>query len=339
MKRKLSLLGVACLAALLCFTLLSACSPKPPTEVRINGGPAGGAKPMRMEGVAEAIRRSNPEWNVRMVSGPVTIASLNMMARGEMEVEVLSPDTILDCTRGILGEQKLEAGPMNMVVLSPSHSARAAIVVLAKLPVNSIAEVRDKQYPLRIAVGPEGCDFEIRNKRILEAYGITYDDIRAWGGKIIFQADSPTIELMRDGLADGFVNFGTHPSARFEELATTRELKLLTVSDPAAIEWAKEYGYTPTVIEKGTYGFMTQDQTTVERMESLITIMELDSKIAYDIARGIWENRSYLYKVHPLFEETLQPDVIPKWAQEMEGFGIDLNPGALKYYEEQGLIK
>lgn len=344
MKRKMMkmilVLGVASIAVLLCFPLSSECREKKgPQEVRIAGGPAGGAKAMRMEGLAEAIRRSNSKWRVRVISGVHSRGAINMMAKGEMEIEVDPPDAILEVKRGEFSGEKLTLGPLDTVVLSPSHSARAVMIVLENVPINSIAELKMKKFSLKVGVGPKGSDFEVRNKRVLELYGITYDDIKSWGGKVMYLGDTSTINLMRDGLAHGFINFGTHPSGKIQELATTRKLKAFTVSDPSTIGQAKSYGYTSTVLPKKTYGFMKEDMKTIQRMESVAVPAKLDDSVAYGITKGIWENRSYLHSVHPLYKLTIQPAVIPKWAKEMKELGIEVHPGALKYWKEKGIIK
>jgi TRAP transporter TAXI family solute receptor len=345
MKRKMMMkmalfLGVVSLAGLLCLPQSSECSEKKgPQEVRLAGGPAGGAKAMRMEGLAESIRRSNPEYRARVISGIHSTAAFDMVSKSELELDVVPPDTIMEVEKGLFHGYKLKAGPLPLRVLSPSHSARALMVVLEKVPVNSIAELKEKRFAIRVGVGPKNSDFEIRNRRVLEVYGIKYDDIKAWGGKYMYLGDTSTINLMRDGLADGFINFGTHPSGKIQELAATRKLKIFTVSDPAAMEKAKSFGYTTTVLPKATYDFMKGDMPTIQRMESVVCAAKMDNEVAYGITKGIWENRDYLHKVHPLYKVTLQPDVIAKWAREMKELGIDIHPGSLKYWKEKGLVR
>ncbi|MDP2644295.1 MAG: TAXI family TRAP transporter solute-binding subunit [Desulfobacterales bacterium] len=322
-----------------CFALLTQASQKGTQEVRLGGGPAGGAKAMRMEGLAEAIRRTNPAMQTRVMSGVHSLGALGMMARGELELEVWGPDIILDAIKGEFGGKKVKVGPTDINVISPSHSARAAVILLDKVPINSISELKEKKYPIKLGIGPKGSNFEIRNRAVLEVYGITYDGIKSWGGKAMFTGDTATIDLMRDGMADGFVNFGTHPSGKIQELASSRNLKIFTVSDPEAIKRSMPFGFTQTELPKDTYAFMKEDMTTIENMESIVGPAKLDNQVAYGITRGIWENRNYLYNVHPLYKASLQPKVITQWAAGLRALGIKIHPGALKYWQEQGLVK
>lgn len=334
------MVGILILIAFIGFPLtMEAGQKKGIQEVRLGGGPAGGAKAMRMEGLAEAIRRTNPTFQARVMSGVHSKGALDMMGAGTMELEVWGADVILDAMKGEFGGQKIKAGPTAMGVMTPSHTATVAVILLDNVPLNSLGEIKSKKYPLKIGVGPKGSDFEIRNRTVLELYGISYDDIKSWGGKIMFTGDTATIDLMRDGMADGFVNFGTHPSGKIQELASTRKLRILTVSDPAAIKQAKSYGFTSMALPKQTYNFMKENMMTIQRMESVVGPAKLADHVAYGITKGIWENRNYLYSVHPLYKAALQPKVITEWAADLKELGINLHPGALKYWQEQGLVK
>ncbi len=105
------------------------------------------------------------------------------------------------------------------------------------VPIHSFEELKAKKYPLRLALLPKGSSGEWATKTVLKAYGITYQDIESWGGKVTFVSFPTAVEMMKDGQADGFAHVSTpgHPS--WTQLATLTSIRFLAIAPRWGPRW------------------------------------------------------------------------------------------------------
>ncbi len=168
---------------------------------------------------------------------------------------------------------------------------------------------------------------EIVGKKSLEAYGITYDDIRSWGGTVDFMSMGSSLDLMRDGKIEAYSNVIQVPSSNVVDASSSLDLGLLSLSKEAINKVNDELGTYESVISKEKYTFLDEDVPTVAAKVILFTNTELSDEEAYAIVKSIHENLDYFTGIHSSLKgldlEQLQ-DVSP----------VQLHPGALKYYEE-----
>jgi len=72
--------------------LVSACAAPAPTstqgrqEIRIFAAPAGSAHFFQQEGIAQAIRKSQPAWDVSVVAGLLMPQATDSLVRGEIDL-------------------------------------------------------------------------------------------------------------------------------------------------------------------------------------------------------------------------------------------------------------
>src|SRR5581483_2387394 len=55
-------------------------------------------------------------------------------------------------------------------------------VASSKLGINSVREIRDKKLPVKIYTQPIGALGEFAGRQLLRATGMSYNDVRSWGG-------------------------------------------------------------------------------------------------------------------------------------------------------------
>ncbi|MBQ8091195.1 MAG: TAXI family TRAP transporter solute-binding subunit, partial [Pyramidobacter sp.] len=91
-------------------------------------------------------------------------------------------------------------------------------------------------------------------------------------------------------------------------------------------------GFTPYKIPAGTYSGQKEDVHTVGLPMILFTRKNVDEDTVYELTKTICENAGFLKTVHSSFK-TFDPNTMHL------GAGIDLHPGALRFYREKGLIR
>jgi TRAP transporter TAXI family solute receptor len=314
-------------------------APKGPSkrvEMRVDGGPPGTSSNLRREGIGEAIRMGNPSWDVSVIVGPSSPTDLVMMSQRRMEVAAKTNGEVQEVKKGLYGGKPLATGPLDLTWVAPSNFARVIFFMLADVPINSIQELKERKYPLKVSVGPLRSPIYHRTIETLRAYGITLEDIKEWGGKVHYQPSTRSASMMGDGIIEAFFMGGTVPTAPLEQLSVTRKLKVLTPTQPAARESLKKLGYIEGVLPAGSHSFITKDIPTMMMSNLVVVRADMNEDIAYHITRAIWENRGFLKNVHPVFQRSLTAESIKSMAKE---FSPILHPGARKYYREQGLLE
>ncbi|NLZ44413.1 MAG: TAXI family TRAP transporter solute-binding subunit, partial [Clostridia bacterium] len=196
--------------------------------------------------------------------------------------------------------------------------------VVAKGGISSIADLRGK----RVSVGDIGSGVEFNARQILEAYGMTFDDIIV--NNLSF-GDSAA--AFKDGKIDAFFCVAGAPTTAIVELATTNPVNLLEVDDEHAAKLIEKYPfYTKYNIPAGTYKGVEADVQTVAVVATYIVASKLSEDLVYKMTKALFENAEEITVGHPKGAE-LDPEY------SVTSISIPMHPGAEKYYKEIGLLK
>ncbi|MFC1815630.1 TAXI family TRAP transporter solute-binding subunit [Thermodesulfobacteriota bacterium] len=297
-------------------------------ELIIGGGSSGGFTFILSEAIAESIRRSFRSWSVTSSAGEQA-TSIKLIHEGKMQLSIANPVLVGEANKGIRTYQK----PMTDVkILVNYFQIPIQFVLLEKIPISSITEWKEKKSPLRINFQKRGSGSENFNKRVLEAHGITYKDIKSWGGIPRHEGGTASMDLIRDGLLDGSMFSGVAPFSGIKRLSTSRKLKLLTLDSKVIAELIERFGYVNYTIQAGTYDFLKTDIKSIAGGLCLAaSTAHLRPGIARDIVRAHGEQIEYLRSVHKLIKSV---------SLEQLSRGIPLNlmhPEARAYYESKGI--
>ena len=203
--------------------------------------------------------------------------------------------------------------------------------VLADTPVNTLTELADSEYAIRIDTGTRGTGGELAAARALEAHGASYDNIRSWGGSITHSAYSEAMDRMRDGHIEAFMNDDMIRTPTFVDLTLARDVRLLPMEEDV-IEYLEEsYGYSPATIPAGSYEGQDEDIPSIAQHHVVFAHKDTPEELVYLMVKLMFENKERLVDAHPLFEN-LDVNVGPT------GFPIPLHPGAEEYYREVGAL-
>jgi len=203
--------------------------------------------------------------------------------------------------------------------------------VRADTPIRSFSDIKEKKFPLRLVVLPKGSSGEWDTRKVLEAYGITYDDIKSWGGKVNHVSFPTAVEMMKDGQADAFGQVCTPGHPAWTQLSTTAALRFLPIDKEQAGKFVSEYGFRESFLPKGVFKGVEQDTPVLGFATCVITTTRMPDDIAYKITKAICENKAELittYKGAAVFD--------PQKATQVP---LPLHPGAEKYYKEAGILK
>ena len=229
--------------------------------------------------------------------------------------------------------------PLQMLARFP-HDDRMAFAVQRKTGLRSLHDLREKRYPLKVStVPPQNWHPSVwAAEVVLGEYGITFDDIESWGGKML--SDRPRFINAPDVMAatPGF-------DAVFDEALMTRRWRKLTDDndlvflpvDDEIMKRLEERGWERGTIAKGRFRGVEEDVPAVDFSDWILYCgADIDEELAYLTIAGIDEQKE---AIQALFPEPFAPMT---GKAELSYLGsnpvIPLHPGAERYYREKGCI-
>ena len=167
----------------------------------------------------------------------------------------------------------------------------------------------------------------------LEEYGITYEDIEAWGGQVAHNDLTTIVDAFKDGQTDLFIHNVTLGHASLTELAVTIDLNFLQMPQDMIDSMCEKYNFSTAVLPAGSFNGQDEDINCLSLTTNLVASSAMSDGVAYAITKALCENTEALHAGHVALE-----DFTPERACDPAGLGIPLHPGAQAYFEEAGLM-
>ena len=204
--------------------------------------------------------------------------------------------------------------------LAALYDETIQIVVSADSNIASVADLKGK----RVSVGSPGSGTEKNAEQILEAYGLTFDDVQLQ--RLSFGDSAKAIQ---DGQLDAAFQTAGTPTAAITELAVTTGVKIIPIdADKIDAIIAKYPFYVKTTIPANTYETVSEDIETVSVKSMLVIRSDLSEDLVYNVTKAIFENTDKLG--HAKAKEI-------KLENALQGVSIPVHPGAKKYFDEKGV--
>lgn len=252
-----------------------------------------------------------------------SVENAALIARGDSDIALALADTVLQAYTGTVnfgGEGQPPQLP-NLRALGIAYTNAIHLVVLADSDIETLADLEGA----RVSVGAPGSGTEVSAQAILEANGITYDDIDEQ--RLNF---NETAAALRDGDIDaGFWSVGP-PTSSIMDLATTRDIRLIGLEgEELDNALAADESFASYTLPGGTYTGIDEDVQTIGTPNVILVAAEMDEELAYDFLDALYTNIDDVIAVHPSANDTT-----PEAA--LESSPIPLHPGAVRYYQDQG---
>jgi TRAP-type uncharacterized transport system substrate-binding protein len=270
--------------------------------------------------------------------------SVNIYALGDNEVDFAITTPPVMASLAYAGKAYFEKPyrDLRAIAVFPQNDW-VACVADAGLGVDSYAAIRERRLAVRVATNRIGRDNGVSFlvEQLFRAHGITPADIEHWGGEFI--------EVLGAGGAAGKVLAGEADIAcheywkAFYRLTDAKAVTFLPVTGRAMDRLSKEFGYRRNVIPRDIYGsgVPATDVPAVDYSDWLVMAnANVPDEIAYLAAKVAVEEkeRGYesIYQGLPERQRSADIPVDPKlmW----RNVGVELHPGAARYYREAGLM-
>ena len=227
--------------------------------------------------------------------------------------------------------------PLRAIGVFPTWD-RLIFAVRRDTGIQSLEEVKQKKYPLRISTRRRGklqtTIYAI--EEVLKAYGMSYRDIEKWGGKII-EAPNPSGPVRREHIQSG------EADAVFDEgikswgpTALNAGMRFLPINDAAAKHMTK-IGFPSAMLTRKHYPKLEDDIRCVDFSGwTYFCHADLLNHIAYNMAKAV----DLCYKKIPVDHFDKRPMTMREFCRSGEAgqLNIPLHPGAKKYFREKGYL-
>lgn len=207
----------------------------------------------------------------------------------------------------------------NVKAIATLYPETIQIVTTKESGISTVEDLKGK----KVSVGAPGSGTAANAEQILEVHGMTFDDIE----KQDLSFDEST-QGIQDGTIDAaFVTAGT-PTGAVEGLGATEDVVIVPIGQDKIDDLISKYPfYVKDEVASGTYG-LESAVTTVAVQAMLVASSNLSEDVVYDITKAIFEN---------LDKVTHAKGKLIKAENALNGVGIDVHPGAQKYFDEKGI--
>ena len=285
----------------------------------VTGGPMGTY--YAIGGVmADVLNPLLSDTSLTLESSGASRANLEMIEEGDAHLATVQNDVMYYAYTGTSlfeGEEPFK----NFSAVAGLYDETVQIITCDE-SIQTVADLAGKT----VSVGDAGSGVEFNAKEILEAYGITFDDIT-----VVNSSFGDSAESLENGEIDAAFIVAGAPTTAVEELAENTKISLVQLDDEHIAALKENYDfYTESIIPAGTYAGLDADSVTVSVRASLVASNELSEDVVYEIVKAVFENKEALAAGHPKFEALSPEDAV-------NGMSVPFHAGAKKYYEEQGI--
>lgn len=311
MKKKSLLVSVVLLLAL--AMLVAGCG-KSTNLSLVTGGTGGTYYPLG--GQMANIINNHTDFKATAQSSGASVENMQNLEKGEVDLAFTQTDIAAYATSGTL---MFDAPLKNIRGVGTLYPETIQIVTLKGNGITSVEDLKGKS----VSVGAPGSGTYANAEQILAIHGITMDDIKAQHLDFANSTDG-----LQDGNIDAaFITAGT-PTGSVSGLSAVKQVNIIGISDEKINELiAKHPYYALDVISADTYN-LDGDVKTVAVMAMLTARAGLSEDVVYQLTKAIFENTKEIGHAKGAFISA---------ETALNGMGIELHPGALKYFKEKGL--
>ncbi|MGV6887834.1 TAXI family TRAP transporter solute-binding subunit [Rhodophyticola sp. SM2404] len=282
------------------------------------GGTGGVYYPMG-GGLAEVINNHVDGFSATAEVTGASVENMGLIATGDADFAIGLADTVAQAQTGT---GRFEGQQLEMIRgVASLYANMIHIVALEGSGITSLEDLRGK----RVSIGAPGSGTEVNTAAILEANGISYDDIDEQ--RLNF---NETADALGNGDIDaGFWSVGA-PTSSILNLATTQDIVVIALSE-AELEAAMgaHETFAQTTLAGGTYPGVDEDISVLGIPNVLTVSSEMSDDVVYAVTKAMFENIADMQAIHPAANQTTVDLTIAATP-------IPLHPGAIRYYEEIG---
>jgi len=288
-----------------------------PSQLTIFSGPQGGSWYAMGGGMAQLFSEAGARSNAEVGAGISNVVVVDQ-GRGELGFTMsIVPDM---AAKGQPPFQQKITGIYGLANLGDNY---VQLLVREDTDIKDVSGLKGQVYGSQ----PVGSVTAVALEAVLSAYGLKEGDVEIVRGSQTYGANET-----KDRRIAGYTATSNPPTPSFVEVSETIDSTFLPISE-AAFEQLKagNSGFVRNEIPAGTYKGQDEPVPTASTALILMSGKQVSDDEAYWIVKTLNENIEKLRNMHSGMRELTVGDM----AQVV---GIELHPGARRYYEEVGAL-
>ncbi|MDP2622130.1 MAG: TAXI family TRAP transporter solute-binding subunit [Hyphomicrobiales bacterium] len=323
------------IATLLAFVLAAAAPAYAQTyNLTLSGASPGGLWSLLGAGVDGAVRAAYPGSVVTYQTSGGGIANIVIVDRGEAQMGLAHAQELKMALDGV---EPFKAPVKSMRAIAYLYTWAPMHLIVTKdfadkYGLKSLADIKAKKAPARIAINKRGNIAGDVSVAMLEAAGITEQDLESWGGKIVYAASGEQSDLLLNRRIDMVDNslFVGHSSVR--KIDESLDVVMLSVPKDIADAVNAKMSTEPFTIPADSYKNQKEPVETITLSAGLVVNENMSDDDAYTLSKALYENIDKIQAVHGSMK-ALNKELMASMTV------VPYHPGAVRYLKEAGLLK
>ncbi len=287
----------------------------------IGTAPPGGTFFVVGAALAEALNQveEGKRWRVTAESTKGTSENIRRLANRELDIALANASISYFAVRGE-GDWEGVQSISTIMTLAPNV---ALFIAPSSIGIRQLSDLRGR----RVVLGPAGAGFELFVEPILQAHGLSYEDL-----SVLHATQAGAVDLLADGGAAAAFLGGGIPTASITQASASQKIDFIPFDSEVRKKLIKDYPFfEAATVPAGTYRNQREDfeGLNVGSMH-LIADAEADPDLIYQITRILFENGEQIAARHPVGRFINASNVI-------KDTGTKFHPGAIRYYREIGI--
>ncbi len=308
---------------------LSSMSADAKTFLRIGGGIGGSSWEITAGKLADMFSKASDD--VQAIAQPGNMGeNLARLKRGEADLGLTYGIVFRDVATGT-GKFGEHQNP-KLRLLAALYPAYEQPLVPNDVPWQTVRDLAaDPSQAAIAALTPGSATYSLADA-MLQAAGSSMEDIEAAGGLVLPLNYSQGLDGLRSGQVNVVMINGpnSHPSV----LEYEDQGRLLTFDDELLAKIAEIMpGTAPAVMSPDAYSFLTEPYKTFAVYTTVVISADVPDEVVYEITKYFWEHVAEFQGVASYAAAT---DISTATVGSSE---LEIHPGALRYYQEVGVVK
>ena len=249
-------------------------------------------------------------------------ANVQLVTAGSAQMSILQSDVLNYAHNGAGGETMFDgAADTNSLWVAGVYNETVQLVTSPD--ITDISQLKGKT----VCVGDVGSGTALNAAQVLEAYGMTFDDIN-----VMYDSFAGGADALKNGQCDAAFTVAGAPTPALTDLATTYSFNMPSLSDEAVAYLTSNYPFlVQDNLAGDTYPCLNGEEIVCVAVKAVFTASkDLSEDVVYEITKAMFDNQADLAKAQAKFG-FLSPEGAVAGS-------FDLHPGAEKYYKEIGVL-
>jgi hypothetical protein len=272
------------------------------------------------------VNEYRTEHGIRCLSEDTegSVYNLDAIRSGALDMALAQSDSQFNAYRGT-GIFETAGPNQELRSIFSLYSEPLTVVTRPDTGIKHLVDLKGK----KVSIGNPGSGSQETFEVLMAAMGWTAADF----------ASAPELTVAEQARAlcnkevDAAVFIAGHPNKAILDMVNSCEAVLVDVTGPAVDALVAETPYyRPVTIPGGMYESTPEATQTFGLGATLVASTRTDARIVYELVKAVFENFDEFKGSHPALVDLRKDQMIA------DGLTAPLHEGAVRYYEESGLI-